>query len=366
MAPIRQTNLLGRIHIDAPLLGSLLAVCLMGLVVLYSASNRSMDVVLRQATHFGIGLGVMIAIAQISPERLMRWAPLLYLGGVLLLLAVALFGTGRGAHRWLEVAGFRFQPSELMKLAVPLLVASFLRERSLPPSWMEVLIAAAIIIVPALLIAEQPDLGTALLVASAGMFVLFLAGLSWRTIAGVMAAGVAIAPIAWRFMHDYQKQRIITLFDPNADPLGTGYHTIQGMIAIGSGAMYGKGWLNGTQSHLEFLPERATDFIFAVYCEEFGFVGVIVLLSAYALVIMRCLWIAFGSQHVFGRLSAGSLALTFFVYIFVNMGMVSGQLPVVGVPLPLLSYGGTAAVTLFAGFGILMSIQTHRKFIASI
>ncbi|MCC6201719.1 MAG: rod shape-determining protein RodA [Gammaproteobacteria bacterium] len=362
----RSRNLLDRMHIDAPLLVALLAVCLIGLVVLYSASNRSIDVVLRQAIHFGIGLGVMLTIAQISPERLMRWAPLVYAGGVALLIAVMLVGTGRGAHRWLELGGFRFQPSEIMKLAVPLLVASYLRDRSLPPTATEALLGALIIAVPALLIAEQPDLGTALLVASSGMFVLFLAGLPWRMIGAVLALGVAIAPIAWRFMHDYQKQRVITLLDPAADPLGTGYHTIQGMIAVGSGGLYGKGWLNGTQSHLEFLPERATDFIFAVYCEEFGFVGVVVLLSAYALVIIRCLRIAFVSQHVFGRLLAASLTLTFFVYVFVNMGMVSGQLPVVGVPLPLISYGGTAVVTLFAGFGMVMSIQTHRKFIANI
>ena len=311
-----------------------------------------------------IGFVAMIIVAQISPAQLARWAPAFYFNGVVLLIAVFLFGTGRGAQRWLEIGVVRFQPSEIMKIAVPVTVAWFLYDKVLPPNLRTTLIALALIIVPGLLIIEQPDLGTALLVMAAGFFALFFAGVSWRWILSAVAAGLAAAPVAWYLLHDYQRQRILTLFDPQQDPLGAGYHIIQATIAVGSGGISGKGWLNGTQSHLEFLPERATDFIFAVYCEEFGLLGVVVLLAAYALVLARGLRIAMNAQDSFGRVLAASLTMTLFIYIFVNMGMVIGQLPVVGVPLPLVSYGGTSLVTILAGLGILMSIQTHRRFIA--
>jgi rod shape determining protein RodA len=305
----------------------------------------------------------MITIAQVSPARLVRWAPAIYLAGVALLVAVSLFGTGRGAHRWLELGPVRFQPSEIMKIAVPLTVAWFLSDRVLPPNIPTTSVALLIVAVPGALIIEQPDLGTALLVMAAGLFVLYFSGIRWRWIVGAALGGLCIAPIAWSFLHDYQRSRIITLFNPEQDPLGAGYHIIQSTIAVGSGGLSGKGWLNGTQSHLEFLPERATDFIFAVYCEEFGFLGVIIMLAAYSLILVRSLQIAVYAQDTFGRLVAASLTLTLFIYLFVNMGMVTGQLPVVGVPLPLVSYGGTSLVTILAGLGILMSVHTHRRFI---
>jgi rod shape determining protein RodA len=356
-------DLFTRLHIDGPLLGGALLLCTLGLVVLYSASGQSLDVVLRQAMRMLLGLGAMCAIAQISPWRLARWAPLFYLLGTILLVAVFLFGTGRGAHRWLELGFVRFQPSEIMKLAVPLTVAWFLNDKVLPPTAATVSIVLLTIAIPGAFVVEQPDLGTAILIMAAGLLVLFFAGLRWRWIAIAVGVGIICAPVAWYTMHDYQRQRIITLLDPMQDPLGAGYHIIQATIAVGSGGLSGKGWLNGTQSHLEFLPERATDFIFAVYCEEFGLIGVVVLLAAYSLLLVRGLTIALYAQDVFGRLVAASLTITLFVYIFVNMGMVTGQLPVVGVPLPLISYGGTSLVTLMTGLGILMSIQTHRRFI---
>jgi len=357
-------NLLFRLHIDPQLLGGVLILCALGLIVLYSAADQSVDVVMRQVIRMSIGLTVMIAVAQISPARLARWAPLIYTVGIVLLVAVFLFGTGRGAQRWLHLGVVRFQPSELMKIAVPLTVAWFLYDRVLPPNLRTTIVALLLVLVPGSLIIKQPDLGTALLVMAAGLFALFFAGVRWRWIFSAAAFGLCVAPLAWLSLHDYQRQRILTLFDPQQDPLGAGYHIIQATIAVGSGGVSGKGWLNGTQSHLEFLPERATDFIFAVYCEEFGFIGVIVMLAAYALVLARGLGIALNAQDSFGRLLAASLTLTLFIYIFVNMGMVTGQLPVVGVPLPLVSYGGTSLVTILAGFGILMSIQTHRRFIA--
>ncbi len=310
-----------------------------------------------------IGLVAMVLVAQISPARLARWAPLLYAVGIILLVAVFLFGSGRGAQRWLQLGVLQFQPSEIMKIAVPLTVAWFLYDRVLPPNLRTTMIALLLVLVPGLLIIQQPDLGTALLVMAAGLFALFFAGISWRWMVTAVAFGLCVAPLAWMLMHDYQRQRVLTLFDPQQDPLGAGYHIIQATIAVGSGGLSGKGWLNGTQSHLEFLPERATDFIFAVYCEEFGFIGVVVMLAAYALVLARGLRIAINAQDSFGRLVAASLTLTLFIYIFVNMGMVTGQLPVVGVPLPLVSYGGSSLVTILAGLGILMSIQTHRRFI---
>ncbi len=363
MRTASEQDLLTRLHIDGALLGGTFLVCGLGLMVLYSASDESFDAVLRQAVRMLFGLAAMLAAAQISPMRLARWSPLLYAVGLLLLMAVFLFGTGRGAHRWLDLGPIRFQPSEIMKIAVPLAVAWFLRDKVLPPKFSIVSVVLAVIVVPGAFVIEQPDLGTAILIMVAGFFVLFFAGLSWRWMGLAGLVAVVCAPIGWYSMHDYQRQRILTLFDPTEDPLGTGYHIIQSMIAVGSGGWSGKGWLNGTQSHLEFLPERATDFIFAVYCEEFGLLGVLVLLAAYSLVLARCMLIALNAQDTFGRLVAASLSATLFLYIFVNMGMVIGQLPVVGVPLPLISFGGTSIVTLMTGFGILMSIQTHRRFI---
>ncbi len=363
MRTASERDLLARLHIDGPLLGGAILICVLGLVVLYSASGQSLEVVVRQGLRMLLGLAAMCGIAQISPLRISRWAPVFYVLGTLLLFVVFLFGTGRGTHRWLEMSFIRFQPSEIMKLAVPLTAAWFLNDKLLPPRFPIIAVVLVMVLLPGGLVMVQPDLGTAILIMAAGLLVLFFAGLNWRWIAVAVISGVVLAPIAWYAMRDYQRQRILTLLDPEKDPLGAGYHIIQSMIAVGSGGWSGKGWLNGTQSYLEFLPERATDFIFAVYCEEFGLIGVLVILVAYSLVLARGVQIALSAQDAFGRLVAASLTVTLFVYIFVNMGMVIGQLPVVGVPLPLVSYGGTSLVTLMTGFGILMSIQTHRRFI---
>jgi rod shape determining protein RodA len=360
--PNRRQGLLAVFHIDLPLLAGLLVLAGFGLIVLYSASGENLAQVQRQALRIVIALGVMLAIAQVNPTTVRRWSPWLYGIGLVMLIAVLVFGeVGKGAQRWLDLGVIRFQPSEMVKLAVPLMIAWYLAEKRLPPTWQRLGVAALMIIVPVLLIAKQPDLGTSLLVASAGIFVLFLAGISWRLIGALMVTGAATAPIAWYLMRDYQRQRVLTFLDPEKDPLGAGYHIIQSKIAIGSGGLYGKGWLNGTQSQLDFLPERHTDFIFAVLSEEFGLIGVLLLLGVYLFIIARGLYIATRAQDTFTRLLAGSLTLVFFVYLFVNTGMVTGLLPVVGVPLPLVSYGGTSLVTLMAGFGILMSIHTHRR-----
>lgn len=352
---------LRRLHIDAPLMTGLLALCGFGLLVLYSAGDKEWVMVERQFVRLGIAFGVMLAIAQISPSQFKRWSLGLYVLGVLMLVAVLLIGDiGKGAQRWLDFGVVRFQPSELLKLAVPMTVAWVLALRPLPPRLPGVLLAAVLSLIPVGLIAKQPDLGTALLVLSAGVMVLFIAGLSWRMIIGLAALAAAVTPLVWMHMHDYQRARVMTLLDPQSDPLGTGYHIIQSQIAIGSGGLSGKGWLNGTQSHLEFLPERHTDFIFAVIGEEFGFTGILALMALYLFIIGRGLMIAARAQDNYERLLAGGLTLVFFVYLFVNTGMVTGLLPVVGVPLPLISYGGTSMVTLMAGFGILMSIETHR------
>ena len=360
--PNRRQGLLAVFHIDLPLLVGVLLLSGFGLIVLYSASGENLAQVERQALRILLALVVMLAIAQLNPTTLRRWSPWLYGIGLAMLVAVLVFGqVGKGAQRWLDLGVVRFQPSEMVKLAVPLMIAWYLAEKRLPPSWQRLTMAALMIAVPVLLIAKQPDLGTSLLVASAGVFVLFLAGMSWRLIGGLAVALAAAAPVIWYLMRDYQRQRVLTFLDPEKDPLGAGYHIIQSKIAIGSGGLYGKGWLNGTQSQLDFLPERHTDFIFAVLAEEFGLVGVLVLLALYLFIIARGLYIATRAQDTFTRLLAGSLTLVFFVYLFVNAGMVSGLLPVVGVPLPLVSYGGTSLVTLMAGFGMLMSIHTHRR-----
>ena len=356
------SGVLRRLHLDAPLLGALLLLCAFGLVVLFSAADRDLAAVERQLVRLALAFGLMFAIAQVHPQQLRRWSVPLYGLGLLMLFAVLLFGdVGKGAQRWLDLGVLRFQPSELLKLAVPMVVAWALAARALPPSLPRLAGAAALIMIPVVLIAKQPDLGTAILVASAGITVLFIGGLGWRVILMVGAAAAAIAPLFWFHMREYQRQRVLTFLDPESDPLGTGYHIIQSQIAIGSGGLHGKGWLNGTQSHLEFLPERHTDFIFAVIGEEFGLFGILMLLALYLFIIYRGLAIAVNAPDSYGRLLAGGLSLVFFVYVFVNTGMVTGLLPVVGVPLPLISYGGTSMVTLMASFGMLMAIQTHRK-----
>lgn len=355
------------LHLDVQLVTAPLLLSMAGLAILYSATDRSMEAVQSQLIRMAIAFAVMVVVAQIPPETLRRWTPWVYLGGLGMLGLVLLMGaTGQGAQRWLDLGIVRFQPSELMKLAIPMAIAWYLSMRPLPPTLLNVVVATVAIGIPTGLIILQPDLGTALLVGASGFFVLFLAGMRWRIMIAALLAIMALIPVFWLFvMRDYQKQRVLTLFDPERDPLGTGYHIIQSTIAIGSGGVFGKGWLNGTQSHLEFLPERNTDFIFAVFAEEFGLIGVLHLLALYLFIIGRGLYIAVNAQDTYGRLLAGSLTLTFFVYVFVNVGMVSGLMPVVGLPLPLVSYGGTSMVTLMAAFGILMSIRTHRKLWAS-
>ncbi len=356
-----------RLHIDWILLFGLLCLTSLGFIVLYSASDQNSHLLVRQIIRLVIAFGIMLAIAQISPDKLKRWSIWIYTIGLIMLILVLLFGTiGKGAQRWLNLGFFRFQPSEIMKVAVPMMVAAYLSKHSLPPNLKQLFISLLIIIVPTLLIAKQPDLGTALLTAVAGIFVLLLSGVSWRLIIGLTSSVIAFIPIAWTYLlHDYQRQRVLTLLNPESDPLHTGYHIIQSKIAIGSGGFTGKGWLEGTQSHLQFLPERSTDFIFAVYAEEFGLMGAVLLLLIYLFIILRGLYIATQGQESYSRLLAGSLILTFFIYIFINIGMVNGILPVVGVPLPLISYGGTSMVTLMATFGMVMSIYTHRKLLAN-
>jgi rod shape determining protein RodA len=337
---------------------------MLGLAALFSASYDNPARVVSQLGNLAVALAAMWVVAQVPPQTMMRFAVPAFVVGVALLVAVALFGdVVNGARRWLHVGLTRFQPSEMMKIAMPMMLAWYFHKNESTLRLRDFAVAAVLLAVPLGLILRQPDLGTAGLVGTAGFFVIFFAGMSWRFMGIIGAAGAAALPIAWNFLHDYQRRRVLTLLDPTQDPLGAGYHIIQSTIAVGSGGLSGKGWLNGTQSHLEFIPERHTDFIFAVYSEEFGLIGNLVLLVLYALLIARGLYIASNAATLFGRLLAGSIALQFFVYAFVNMGMVSGILPVVGVPLPFLSYGGTALLTLFIGAGILMSIQRHRKLV---
>ncbi|OOR99045.1 rod shape-determining protein RodA [Haemophilus paracuniculus] len=351
------------LSLDLWLLIGLLAITGYGLLVLYSASGASEKMFTSRVIQVSLGLGVMFVMAMIPPSFYQRVAPYLYLVCIVLLVLVDLVGeTSKGAQRWLNLGVVRFQPSEIAKLAVPLMVATFLGNRSLPPSLKDTFIALAIIIFPTLLVAAQPDLGTSILVCAAGVFVLFLAGLSWKLIGAGVVFLAGFIPIMWFFlMHDYQKTRVMTLIDPEKDPLGAGYHIIQSKIAIGSGGIEGKGWMEGTQSQLEFLPEPHTDFIFAVLSEEHGMIGVLILLGIYLFIIGRGLMIGAKADSAFGRILSGGTALLFFVYVFVNIGMVSGILPVVGVPLPLFSYGGTSYVTLMAAFGLMMSTYVHRK-----
>ncbi len=355
-------NLLRKLHIDVPLFITLFLAAMVSFVVLYSAGSQNMGILMRQAARVGLAFGLMTLLAHVNPYQFKRYSAVLFSLGILLLIAVLIMGQiGKGAQRWLDLGFFRFQPSEMIKITTPMMIAWYLSEHSLPPKWKQLCIAAVLIVIPTLLIAKQPDLGTALLVASSGAGVLFFAGLSWVFILAIIAILASLAPIAWHLMHDYQRDRVLTFLNPEADPMGRGYHIIQSKIAIGSGGIYGKGWLGSTQSELDFLPESSTDFIFAVFAEEFGLFGCVGLLILYLLIIGRCLYIASQAQDTYSRLLAGSLSFTFFVYVFVNIGMVIGILPVVGVPLPLISYGGTSIVTLLSGFGILMSIHTHRK-----
>ncbi len=365
MIHFEQQSLSQRLHVDVPLCFGLLVLCGLGLMVLYSAGGEDIGILTRQATRLAVAFVLMFLVAQLPPAVIERWSLWIFLVGIAMLVAVLWVGhIGKGAQRWLDLGFFRFQPSEIMKLAVPMVIAWYLSHKTLPPNIGNIIIVSLMIMIPVGLIAKQPDLGTSLLVATAGLAVLFISGIRWKFIMAFVALCSLCAPILWHFMHDYQKRRVLTLFNPEQDPLGAGYHIIQSMIAIGSGGIYGKGWLNGTQSHLEFLPERSTDFIFAVYCEEFGLMGVLLLLTIYLFIIARGLYIAMNAQQTYGKLLAAALTLTFFVYVFVNMGMVIGQLPVVGVPLPLISHGGTSMVTLMLAFGILMSIQTHRRILS--
>lgn len=353
-----------RAHIDVFLFFLLCVLCFSGLTVLYSASGQSIATLTRQSTFLGMGAVAMIIIAQINPLTMKRWAPMLFIPGLILLALVPFFGTGaKGAQRWLAIPGLpRFQPSEIMKLIVPIMVAWYLSDRHLPPKLKDVAVALGLILLPAGLIVIQPDLGTSILIASSGIFVMLLAGLSWKYIASAVTLLLASAYPIWEYgLRGYQKQRILTMLNPESDKLGAGWNIIQSKTAIGSGGWSGKGWLSGTQSQLDFLPESHTDFIIAVLAEEFGLTGVLLLLALYLVIIGRGVFIAATAQDTFSRLTAGSITLTFFVYIFVNMGMVSGMLPVVGVPLPLMSQGGTSIVTLMMGFGILMAISTQQK-----
>lgn len=346
---------------DLPLLFLLLITIIFGMFILYSASNENSSMIFRQSLRLLLAFGFMAVFAFIPPHKYKRWTPGVYITGLLLLVAVMLMGKiGKGAQRWLDLGFFRFQPSEIMKLAVPMMAAWYLDQKKLPIDLKSLIVVSLFIFIPAALIAKQPDLGTAIMVAMGGIFVIFLAGIRFRIVLFFLIAFSTAAPFLWHILHDYQKQRIITLLNPERDPLGSGYHIIQSKIAIGSGGTFGKGWLLGSQAHLNFLPEHATDFIFAVSGEEFGFLGCSMIIFLIMLISLRCLHIAREAQSTYTRLLAASLSMMFFFSAFVNMGMVMGILPVVGIPLPLISYGGTAMVTFMASFGVLMSIHSHR------
>ncbi len=354
-------HIMRRFNVDGPLLVGIVLICALGLVVLYSAVGENMRLLLNQVARLAVALAGMFIVAQLPPDFLRRWTPWGFLAGLILLVLVLTTGeVGQGAKRWLDL-GIRFQPSEIMKLAVPMMAAWYLHDRQLPPKAGQLLLLALIIVVPTVLIARQPDLGTALLIAASGFIVVILAGLRLRAVIALAVLAVPGALVLWNFMQDYQKQRVLTLLNPDSDPLGAGYNIIQSKIAIGSGGLFGKGWTNGSQAQLDFLPERDTDFIFAVMGEELGLLGVLSLICLYMFVIGRGLYIAIQAPDTYSRLLAGTISLTFFVYVFVNTAMVTGLVPVVGIPLPLVSFGGTSMVTLMAGFGILMSVHSHRK-----
>ncbi|MEE9423749.1 MAG: rod shape-determining protein RodA [Methylococcales bacterium] len=358
--------LLHRLEFDVILILALISLGALGLVIFHSASGASDVLLHKQMLRLGLAFALMFAVAQVPPAVYQRSSPILYLIGLILLASVLLFGDiGKGAQRWLVIAGFRFQPSEIMKIAMPMMIAWYLAHRPLPPRFKQIMVAVLLLSIPTVLIAKQPDLGTAILVTASGATILFMAGMSWYLILGVVAIGAGCAPILWHFMREYQRNRVLTFLNPESDPLGSGYHIIQSKIAIGSGGINGKGWLKGTQTQLDFLPESSTDFIFSVFAEEFGLIGTIALLTLYLIIIARGLIIASQAQDSYSRLLAAGITLTFFVYVFVNIGMVTGVLPVVGVPLPLISYGGTSMITIMFGFGILMSIHRHRKFLPS-
>lgn len=350
-------------RIDLVMFAALLILLSLGGLTLYSASGENMAMMTRHGIHLGLAAGVMLFASQLPSSFLNRMSVWIYVIGVILLVLVIVQGTmGKGAQRWLEIGSLRFQPSEIMKLAVPMMVASYFSNKTLPPRFRDIIVAIVLVAIPMMLIVKQPDLGTALLVGSAGFFVIYFAGIAWKWLFAVLISAIIAAPLLFFYgMHEYQQQRVLTLLDPTSDRLGSGYHIIQSTIAIGSGGVYGKGWLNGDQSRLDFLPERHTDFIFAVFGEEFGLLGNVVLLGIYLFIIWRGLHLATKGQDTFARLLGGSLSLTFFVYLFVNTGMVSGILPVVGVPLPLISYGGTSLVTLMAAFGLLMGMRKRKK-----
>ena len=359
----KNASLLERWHIDLPLVVGLIMTLFLSLFVLYSASGQHPDMLVRQIIRTGLAFLVMIFVAQFNPKLFLKVSVYLYIVGLLLLIAVELFGDiSKGAQRWLNLGFTRVQPSEFFKVVMPLTIASFLSRDSLPPKTINIIIAFILLLVPVFLILHQPDLGTAILVAVSGFICIFIAGLSmWWILSGALLAIGAI-PIMWNYvLHDYQKQRVLTLLDPGSDPLGAGYHIIQSKIAIGSGGLYGKGWLQGSQSQLDFLPEPHTDFIFAVLAEETGLIGFIILFAIYAYILTRCTYITLNAKDNFHRILAAAYTFTFMFYIFVNIGMVSGILPVVGVPLPMISYGGTSMITLAIGFGIIMSIHTHKK-----
>jgi rod shape determining protein RodA len=362
----RAFELLSR-RIDGPLMAALALTLALGVVVVYSANGGgSIDRVFVQGRNLALAFVALWVFAHIHPQLLMRLAVPVYVIGLALLIGVALFGDIRnGARRWLNLGFITLQPSEIMKIGVPLMLAWWFHRREEGLRLLDFAVAAIILALPVGLIVRQPDLGTALLIFASGFFVIFLAGLSWKVLASMLVAGGLSLPFLWSMLHDYQRQRVLTLIDPMQDPLGTGYHIIQSTIAIGSGGILGKGWLNGTQAQLDFVPERSTDFILAVFGEEFGLVGNVFLILLYLLIIGRGLMIAANASTVFSRLVAGAITLTFFTYAFVNMGMVSGILPVVGVPLPMISYGGTALLSILAGFGILMSISTHKQLVSS-
>jgi len=357
----RWRSRVGAPRVDMPLLIALMLLIGIGLAVLHSAAGDQPRLVWSQAIRMLAGLLALWVISRIPPVQLRLWTPWLFVLSVVLLCLVPLLGTGRSGRHWLDLGVFYLQPSELLKLTVPMMVAAFLHPQSLPPRWGMLVVCAALIGAPTLLIAAQPDLGTALLVAASGMFVVFLSGMAWWRIGLLGGLAAALAPLGWGLLKEYQKQRLRTFMSPEADPLGSGWNIIQSKIAVGSGGLFGKGWGEGTQSRLEFLPEHTTDFIFAVLAEEFGLIGVLTLLAIYLFIAGRCFWIAAEARDTYARLLSGALAMTFLVYVLVNGGMVSGLLPVVGVPMPLLSYGGTSAVTLLAGFGIVMSVHAHRK-----
>lgn len=359
-------RVLSALNVDGPLVTGLALIAAYGLVVLYSASGQSVPTIARTAVRLLLGIIAMLVLARVNPNFLRRTTPWIYAAGIGLLLLVAVAGhTELGAKRWLVLGPIRLQPSELMKLAVPMMCAWYLHERALPPGWSALTVLGALVLVPVGLVAAEPDLGTGALIAAGGALVVIMAGLSVRFMGALLACGAAGAWFGWKFMHDYQRRRVLTFLDPQTDPLGAGYHIIQSQIAIGSGGVFGKGWMNGSQAQLDFLPERSTDFIFAVIGEEFGLLGLALLLLLYMFVVARALYLAMQTQDTFARLLAGSIALTFFVYVFINAGMVTGLLPVVGVPLPLVSYGGTSVVTLLASFGILMALYSHRKLVGS-